>query len=397
MNPPLTLASLLATASLAFAATGPRPGVASDEPLTFRWRGDDHVTADLPAELGAGVPTAIDLWSGWAREHGYELDLVDDGRVLYVSPERSKSKRALALVNEAVALTDRIAPPSSALAPRTGLASEPAAATPSAGSSTGSASASVDPGATSWTWEDLGPALESQTAVLLDLEDLDDYHDAIRHVADRFAYLRDWAAGAGAFGGFVLEQPLCAAWVRDLPDNEEWSPDAELVNRTAQALLLRRFGRQPFWLTMGLAWHVEFAARGALYCFPYRNEFVGVTDHADWDRTLRRRFKGRDTLAMADLTSWKRGKWDGEQALRSFGVGTFLARHHADELPLLLDALREETLQKGRVHHADGTWELIPGYELTAEEQEAIFTRYLGEGWLDELLESFQKGKSYKP
>jgi hypothetical protein len=162
-------------------------------------------------------------------------------------------------------------------------------------------------------------------------------------------------------------------------------------------MLLRRFGRQPFWLTMGLAWHVEYAVRGALYCFPYRDEFVGVTEHDDWDRMLRQRYKGRDTLSMAELTAWKRGRWDREQALRSFGIGAFLAKHHADELPLVLDALREETLSKGRVTHADGSWELVPGYELSAEDQHAIFTRYLGEGWLDELLESFQKGKSYRP
>ena len=60
---------------------------------------------------------------------------------------------------------------------------------------------------------------------------------------------------------------------------EEWDIENELVHRLAHLLLLRRFGQQPFWLTMGFSWYVEKEMRGAIYCYPYRSGFVWASEH----------------------------------------------------------------------------------------------------------------------
>ena len=80
-----------------------------------------------------------------------------------------------------------------------------------------------------------------------------------------------------------------------------------------------------------------------MYCFPYRDEFVGIGEHTDWDRTLARFFKNRkkrsQRLKPREFVAWPRGEYSDFAGRVSWGVVEFLSLHYAEDLPALARAL----------------------------------------------------------
>jgi hypothetical protein len=386
----MTITTLAALACLlapvAHARSAPRAAPERDG-AGITWNGRRYTPETLPDEVGAGPRSAMEFWRPWAEEHGYRMALHDDGRVLLLHSERDRADDSMRLIAKTCAAVDAAAPPA---APRPAVSERPA--DPPVATDPG-----VEPGGFTWSWEDTGPPLGTQTCVVLELRENDEYEAALELLAAHYDYLKPWIDSVRGKSGFVLERPLCAAFLSRGPGSEEWDPANELVNRTAQLLFLREYGRQPWWLAMGLAWYVEDDVRGSLYSFPYRDGFVGVTEHGGWDKALKRTYKKREAVAMDELAGWRRGAFDDEHARCAYGAAVFLARHHAEDLPAVLEELHATILREGRVTHPDGTWELIPDYEPPADSQREIVAKHLGPQWLDELLESFQKGRAYRP
>ena len=310
---------------------------------------------------GTGPDGAGATWEAWAAERreageapAYVLDPVGRTGVLLVRPSRRSAGRAKKAVERACDAFDELVPP-------------PAQA-------------------------------ELRTPVLLDLEDGASLGSAAAFLGRRHPYLAGWAAAAGEGVGFVLEDPLVAAWIQEVPGlGKEWSPENELVNRLAQLLLVQRHGRQPQWLALGLAWVVELDVCKDVYCFPHRTGFVGKREHAGWAATLRllREARGERPFSIDDLAGWPRGTYDDERAALAWGAATLLARHFADSLPALLAELAAVRDRDGRVTHADGSWDPVQGYEVPPETQREVLDRVLGCDFLAELGRFAAQGRAY--
>jgi hypothetical protein len=75
-----------------------------------------------------------------------------------------------------------------------------------------------------------------------------------------------------------------------------------------------------------------------------------------------------------------------------------MAEHHREEFGAVLDGLFDLRSRDGVNVMPDGlNWELIPGWEPSADQQLAVFEEHLGEGVLSEVTRYFEKGKKYKP
>ena len=162
--------------------------------------------------------------------------------------------------------------------------------------------------------------------------------------------------------------------------------------------MLQRYGRLPFWLETGLAWHFEYEVQQSIYCYPYRDGFVSITEHGGWDAVLKREFRRRkrEPLRLEEFADWERGRFDDARAARSWGLVRFLATHHPEAVPAVLADLAALVREGGRVVHADGSWERIPGYEPPLEAQLAVFEERVCGDFLDQLSAYFAKGKGYR-
>ncbi|MEO0650328.1 MAG: hypothetical protein AAFZ65_06585 [Planctomycetota bacterium] len=374
-------------AALILAASGPE---APDELAPLTWNGDDYEATELPEELIASAGEAYRGWAAWAATHDYKLTLSADQRVLLVQQERKKTKKKLALIEDVLEYFDELAP----LPERE--VEEPTGPTSGGGDAEGEA---AEDGTWSWEWEDDGGPLETATAVILQLRNEKDQRSVIDKLVSDFPYLEEWSRRAGLQAGFTLERPLCAAWLDTALGQEEWDPDHELINRTTQLMLLRRFGQLPYWLVQGSAWAAEWQLREALYCFPYRTEFVYATEHSAWLDMLKSDFKRRDDepLALDEITSWRRGVWDGGAARKAFGLVWFLQAHRPGALSELAEALRIYRDEHNRLENADGTWNRIPNWEVPSKEQQRVLFEAAGEDALVEASRFFERGKRYKP
>ena len=349
-------------------------------PGDLAWRGTKLETGGLPEEMPAAAKDAIRFWEPWADQHEYRMDLSADGRLLLLtlgdSRGTKRAKENMTSVESVMERMDAILPlPAS-------RAAEVAPGEPDEG-----------------TFEYGSLPLESATAVLAEMDEPEHHVAAVNHIVAGNDYLRAWGSAAGNLTGFVLEQPLVAAWQPKAGIKEDWEGASanEMVNRLAQLMTLRRFGRLPYWLSMGIAWHVEMEELEGVFCFPYRNsEFVSASEHNQWDRTLRNTFKGRkEPLGMAELTVLQRGTFDMEAAQKTWGAVTFLVQHHPGALAEISDELHRTWDEKGRKTNADGTWTRITDFEPSDEDQLAVFEQHVP-GFLKELQEFFLKGKGYK-
>ena len=407
------LASALLTLFLPLAAT--------DDPLSrleLTWRDRAVTVGELPAELGPGPAAAVEAWAAWTDEQGYAMTLSDDGRVLLVTRGSTRTtRRRLELLHRTQEAFDELLPaPERREAGGPGLGGppdgEPGAPPPEGpgggppedpdGGPGGLTPEGLEPLPYSWSYE-WGAGtwpLDTETCVLFVLKNEEDHDHLVEALGEMQDYLAGWVATGKEQLGFVHQRPLVAGFVEGAAGLEEWDPDNELVHRVTQLLHVRRFSaQQPYWLSQGLAWHLENELRGTIYCFPYRSEFVWATEHTGWDRELQRRFKGRSDqpLHPDEFMAWRRGSYDAEAAHVTFGIAGFLARFHADRLPELCESLRLFTLENGRRDLGGGSWELIPGYEMPAEEQVRLMQELFGPEVLEDLTAYFQKGKRYRP
>jgi hypothetical protein len=373
------LAMALVMSDVSFAQAKPAKQV------DLRWKGKVYAADKLPAELESGARAAWKQWSAWAFEHAYKLELTPDQHLLLAYPKQQSSAASdLARIDAAAKIFERLAP----LPDRKAM---PGAFPPGLEATTGEPQGDLPDGLSPSDF----PACDRATAVLFKARTVDDYEAVVHAVVQHNEELQAWEGDALLHHGFVLLEPLCAAWVSTgAPGMEEWSPDAELVHRVAQLLLLRRYGPQPWWLTVGFAWNVEMELLGGVYCFPYRDGFVGVGEHADWDKHLANSFKSRkkDPLQATELFGLVRGGFDATAAEIAWGTVGYLATQTPGALSLLLADLRTARLVTGRVDAGDGTWTLVRDFELPGAEQLKLLRARAGNDALVEISAWFGKG-----
>jgi hypothetical protein len=162
---------------------------------------------------------------------------------------------------------------------------------------------------------------------------------------------------------------------------------------------MRRFGRQPYWLLQGWAWHVEQTVKARHLCFPYRSGFVGVGEHGGWDKGLAPDWSVDKSaqLAMKDIASMRRGVWDDRAARHAWGTLVFL-----DPLPsrgLARDPRRlAHDLGQGLAARARRrTLGAHRRLRVPLEQQLKIMTTRAGESFLADVQGLFVLGSSFKP
>jgi hypothetical protein len=401
------------TLALAGAPPGPANGV-REEPLV-RWNGRQIQLDRLPPELGESARGALRAWAEWGAEEGYQLDLELSGRLLLVSRRGNpQAERQMDLARAVLARFEGELP-----APlQRAVAGEPAPAAPPPPVAPERkplpedpedpegqehpwklapvAPAPAAPVTSSYTWGAANAPLDSETAVLFVVRDQRDFEALLAQLARRQTYLADWVGQARAYQGFVLAEPLAAAYLEQPEGVEEWNPENELVNRLARLCLLRRFGELPNWFVQGYAWHVELAQLGAVYCFPWRDEFVGVGEHSGWNAALASTYRERDP-APGDFQGWRRGAYRDHEARTSWGVVEFLLAREKAQLPALLDELRVFRDEHGRVPDGPNAWHKDRDYEIPPEDQERLLRRHLGPEYLARASAFFREEMASLP
>lgn len=397
----ILLCAALATPAWASGGTPkPAPAHRSDVPVT--WKGKRVQLDKVPADLPAAAKLALETWLPWAEEHAYRCDLDGQGRILLVSPERGAGPEAkLKSLAKTATWFDQLLPlPPAARAPD---AEAPKAPPPPAGipedpetPPPGAPKTDERPTSTTWTttWGAGHGATDSVTAALFVLRDEADQAALIDALVARHAYLSGWSGVAKKQVGFVLEEPLCGAFVENARGQEEWDPEHELVHRAAQALCLRRFGQLPYWLQTAVGWEAEIALDGTLYCFPYRAEFVFAAEHGGWPQELKNEFKDRADrpLNIGEVALWTRGKFDGRCARKAWGL-----LHHASgtakgKLSPLFAELARFRSEHDRRETGPNAWERVPGYEIPPHEQERMLKAHLGDDVFEAATRAFVRG-----
>lgn len=370
------------------------------EQAPIHWREHELKFNSLPEDLPANARAAIEAWYTWASSVAYRLDLDKAGRVLVLSrASNDRAPKQLELASSVIARFDQELP-----APPTRLAAMPvdlAAKPPSDGKGEKKPDHKPLPedpedpeGAHPWKlaptkpeptsappkvtkWGSQGQPLDSQTVVLLVVTDQGDFEDLLKHLASEFPYLDTWTREAKALQGFVLGDPLSAAYLERPAGVEEWDPDHELVNRLARLALLARYGDLPNWFVQGYAWHMEFALQGSVYCFPWRDEFVGVGEHSGWHQIVRDRFL-KTRIKPADFMNWRRGAYRDPEAKASWGMSEYLVAKEGTKLPGLLDLLRVFREEHGRVQDDPNSWRRDVDYEIPLVDQNKLLVQVLG-------------------
>jgi len=370
-----TVLGLLAFSLLALPPASPSTG---DE-LLVNWGRKKIPAAALTDDVPPRAAAAISTWIEWAEATGYRMDLAADGRALLLSIDSNKgrknAKKNLKLIDEIVAMMEEILP-----LPPTRVAGP-----------------EQDEEDDTFEWGHV--ERETQIPVLLELDDLIHYSAAINHLTTKNRYLGGWATTAARMTGFVIESPLTGAWMpkTGIKEDYEGNPTNEMVNRLAQMLTLGRFGQQPYWMRMGIAWHVEMKAMKGIYCFPYRSGFVRASSHTNWEKLIENRLgRRKEPMVIEEVAGLERGRWDTELAEMAWGTATFLIQFHPDALPEILDEFYTMWDLQGRIEDDDGTWERIPEFEPSLSDQLAVIEKHVPD-FLPELTKFFAKGKHYKP
>ena len=91
-----------------------------------------------------------------------------------------------------------------------------------------------------------------------------------------------------------------------------------------------------------------------------------------------------------------RGAYDHLKAGLACGTVTFLAKFFPDALPKVFDEFREFRIEKGRVWVSADRWEMPSGFELSAEDQLAVFVKHTRPDFLEQLEKFFREGNSYR-
>ena len=380
----------------AFAVLGFLGGAAlAQQRVELTWRGKSLNPAALPAELGEAPRAAIAEWEPWAVKAGYRMELDSAARILLLTYEKTtRPGAAMAGVQRAESWFDELLPstnpapakaaPASAGAPANGKGSKPpkSGATkppeeipedpesappvlepPKAAPGAKPQGTGSKPGSTPWGSGSWAP--DSRTGVVIAFWNEKDQASALAHLSKTHPDLAGWGATAGKDLGFVIENPLAAAFVENASGQEEWNPDHELLNRVVRLLVLSRFGQMPNWLMHGIAWEAETASDGSIWVYPYRSEFVYTTEHTAWPVELAHEFqeRGKKSLEIDEVAHWQRGTWDGSSARHAFGLVHGLAATKRAALPGVLADLRAHRDENNRKPNDDGTWTRNPDWE----------------------------------
>ncbi len=404
-------AFLTATLSTGMAA-------ASEGPDLY-WKGKKYATDALPENFPARVKPAVEYWSTWVQASKYQMDLLPGGEVLLITPEESSRRKnddRLEIITDVLDLFEEHLPAPERMDENSLDEPGDEQDSDSASNSSGDGPLPEDPEGGPAPWEIVGePDVKAEepetwsyswgaTEALPDTEPITflivrskaDLAGLLGFLGEGYPYLAEWAKNAASYTGFALEQPLAGSYMEqdDVKEDLEWSPEHELLNRVAQLLMTRRFGRQPYWLTQGWAWFAEIELRGGVYCFPYREEFVFTTEHTSWGNDLRTRYKKR-SIGIKDFAKYKRGKYDGGQAKPSWGMVDFLLRHRGDRAPELLEELRVLHIAGSKIDKGDGTWEIDRDYQVPVETQEDLIEKYMGDDCFEEASKYLRDPKKY--
>ncbi|MCC7015073.1 MAG: hypothetical protein IT454_21105 [Planctomycetes bacterium] len=304
-----------------------------------------------PAEFPAAACETVRKYAPWAREHGYKLELDERGRALVVVHKNASASTWLKHFDGVFELLEREAADSA--------------------------------------------ATESEPLVMFVLKTEVDARSLVARLAEQTPYLAAWASSAKDMPGFALELPLVGSVTLGARDQKEWDPDNEFVHRTAELALLRRFGRQPYWLLEGWAWHVEIARCKSVYCFPYRGGFVGIGEHGGWDKLLRDDWSDpAATFSIDEVAALRRGIWDARAARQAWGTLEFLTRHHPGALTAILRELHGIWDRDSRRDIGGGSWERITDFEVPRADQLRVLESLAGP--LSELRRFFELGSAYR-
>jgi len=415
---------------------GPASGFARpQEGVEVNWKGKPFDTGSTPAELPESARAAVSEWKAWAKHSGYRMDLDPSARVLVISAPKGKSAQdTMQIVAATQSWFDSVCPflrtsppkvadaksPATKAAPTKSVPQKPGSKTPSKTAdpipedpesappvlapSKGvkdtrpakiGASGSKGTGA---SWGAGSSAPDARTVVFLALADEKDQESVLAFIGETHPDLKEWASKAGRDPGFVIEDPLAGAYVQIAKDQEEWNPEHEIVNRLARLLTLNRFGQLPNWVVHGLAWEAETARDRTIYVYPYRNEFVAVTEHESWPTELAREYKERGAkkpMQIEELTRWNRGTWNSSSARMSFGMCHYLATAKKAAFAAVLADLRTLCDEGNRKAGEEGAWTRDPNWSPPAEEELAILRARCGDNVLaDASLWLAQQGTS---
>jgi hypothetical protein len=375
-------------------------GLGADDAAKITWREKRLDLAELPADLPDPARAALEAWHPWSTDHAYKLDLDPSGRVLVITRESNdRIDQQMELAGEVLARFERELPPPAVRIevplpgekkpepePEPKPGGEPLPEDPEEGDhpwklapTRPTERTSAAPVVTKWGAE--GAPLDSQTVVLFVVRDQDDFVALLKHLATKYPYLASWAAEAKANQGFVLGEPCVAAYLEIADGQEEWDPDNELVHRIARMLVLNRYGDLPNWFMLGYAWSLEIALQKGVYCFPWRDEFVWATEHGGWPAAVKSRY-AKERIKPVDFMGFVRGKYVDEMAKASFAMTAYLVAKEHEKLPALLEELRAFRAEHARVQEGPNRWRRDTKYEITVPDQAKLFTKHLGEGYL---------------
>jgi hypothetical protein len=345
---------LLAALSLGLACALGLPCARAGEHVNVRWQGKTGTSAALPPGFPEPAHAVLTAWEPFLKRAGYRADADATGRTLLFTSEKSThTDDQLHQLAKVSAWFDAHLP-------------APAAA----------------------------PKSAPVCAALFVVRDPEENAQLLAQLAQIAPALAGWTVDAKKDTGFVLSEPLCAAFLESAPALKEWSPAHELVDRATQLLLVQRHGEQPYWIQQGLAWAAEWAYDGTLFSFPYRNEFIKVTEHAAWPGDLKTLVAARapKLLELSEFALMRRGHWDPERARLAFGCASFLALQPGPKLGEALTQLAAFRDENNRKDKGDGTWTRDPLYEIPADKQLEILEAQLGPKLMERATAFLAKG-----
>jgi hypothetical protein len=351
---------------------------------SIKWKGKSYELTELPPELPKEVAEAAQPLAEWAARKGYRMELTPEADCVLVTRRSSGVEQNFARIRETFAAFQGLLEPRVDAPATTGGTERPARGKledfdlPPVGQQ-----------------EAEMPRLPHQIPVLLEARNAGDYKSALEALIETCPWLSDWAGATGEnANGLVLPRPLMGAWLVDAPGNEEWDPQNELVNRLAQLILIDRAGVQPYWLLSGVAWEIELTVRKGIYCFPYRDGFVGIEEHGGWSPQLKAAFEARAQKppTASEVASLKRGVYVDAKAALAWGSARWLLRQKTSSLPAILADLDLARRKQGIAVEADGTWKTIEGWDWPDELLGEVIKRHLGADAFVQLGEAFRAG-----
>ena len=365
--------SPLANRATTLSATQPRSG---ERTVKLHWQGKKYKTSELPESLPQGTLDALQYFLPWAAEMNYVIQLSDQADFMALTHKKWMSSREWSSAFEpALEMVDSMVP-----LPVREEDDEAKTTEASAG------------GGMSYTWGEVHE-LEYEAVSFFRLANSKHMSSLLAYIAEKEQKPQGWSKRYEDYPGLTMEKPLISIVVWSGPGVEEWQPLNECVNRIARMMLVRRFGKIPYWLSLGIAWNVEMGVRDSLYCFPGRIDFVGVSEHGGWRDTLKSQFRKKGTtLNLNLLASWQPGTYDTIQAGRAWGIVRYIMLKKPEALSPIVEDLRLDIEKNGRIDNPDGTWSLIPDYSSPPKVQQDILERHMGPDFLDEVAKYFSKG-----